>query len=92
MFYIYHFHLILKNNTLNTVGTDFNMLSEELMFNPQNAQDTACQQVSLIDDDSSEDTEYFLIELSSTNYNVIPGSPIQVVIFDEDSEGVYYAV
>ena len=56
------------------------------MFTPDNAQAVLCRQVPLINDDLAEDTELFLIDLSSTSENVQSGSPIQVTIFDQDSE------
>ena len=67
------------------------MFSEsELMFTPDNAQTARCQQIPVISDEFAEETELFLIRLSSSNVNVVSGPPVQVTILDQDSEATCY--
>lgn len=61
------------------------------MFTPDNVQTALCRQVPLINDSLAEDTEFFQLVLSSTNENVMPGPPVQITIFDQDSETKYTA-
>ena len=39
-----------------------------------------------MDDELVENAEHFLVELSTTDENVVLGPPIQVTILDNDSE------
>ena len=62
------------------------LLDSELMFMSGITQRTLCRQISLIDDDLAEGTEFFLISLSSSTAGVLLGPPTQVTIIDQDSE------
>ena len=59
------------------------------MFPPNNVQAALCRPIPVVSDDFAEETELFLIRLSSTNVNVVPGSPVQVTILDQDSEEIH---
>ena len=61
----------------------------ELVFTPNNALTALCRRIPVLSDDFAEETEVFLIDLSSTNGNVASGSSVQVTIFDQDSEGTF---
>ena len=66
---------------------DFGQVVEpNILFTPENAQQTLCRSIPLMDDELVENAEHFLVELSTTDENVVLGPPIQVTILDNDSE------
>ena len=62
------------------------LLDSELIFMPASSQSILCQQIPLVNDDSAEDTEFFLISLSSSTEGVLIDPPTQVTIIDQDSQ------
>ena len=90
VFRMLQLHHWIFNVPLHTVGSDFTMFMEsELVFPPNNAPAALCRPIPVVSDDFAEETELFLIRLSSTNINVVPGSPVQVTILDQDSEEIH---
>ena len=72
---------------LVTVGSDFGVLVEsDVVFTPDNAQDVICRQVPLTNDEFAEETELFLVRLSTMHDYVFPGPPINITVFDNDSK------
>ena len=69
------------------VGSDFGQVVEpDILFTPENAQQTLCRPIPLTDDAQAEDPELFVVRLSTSNDNVILGPLVHVTVFDNDSE------
>ena len=76
-------------NLLNLyiAGADFNEFAEpEVVFEATSVNQTICRNVIVVDDEISENTEYFLIEMSTSNHQVLLENYEQVSIIDNDGE------
>ena len=67
------------------VGADFNPLMDPaIVFTSANSQDPICRPVTVINDSVSEETEVFLIEMSTSREHVALSNATQVTISDDD--------
>ena len=69
--------------TFFAAGSDF-IIEAGLIFNSSTSY--LCHEVTLIDDNISEETEFFLIDFSSFDDNVLFGPVTEVMLLDEDSK------
>ena len=57
-----------------------------MVFEATSINQTICRNVIVVDDEISENTEYFLIEMSTSNHQVLLENYEQVSIIDNDGE------
>ena len=57
-----------------------------MVFEATSVNQTICRNVIVVDDEISENTEYFLIEMSTSNHQVLLENYEQVSIIDNDGE------
>ena len=59
-------------------------MESELVFTSTNSQEPICRSVAVINDSVSEETELFLIEMSTSRERVALSSAALVTILDDD--------
>lgn len=83
-----HCHLILPY----IAGSDFDAITEpEVVFTSTNSQQPICRTVTLINDQVSEGTEFFMIEMSTSMERVDLDDPAQVTVSDDDGQHTTYS-
>ena len=61
-------------------------MEPELVFTSTSSQEPICRQVMLINDEVSEGTEFFIIEMSTSMERVDLDSPALVTVTDDDGQ------
>ncbi len=73
------------NGVLTAAGEDF--VDKPVSFTFSVTQDTHCFNVSIINDDLYEETEYFFVNLTTAESSIaLAPSSVTVQIIDQDSE------
>ena len=69
------------------MGSDFGQFPvPDIIFTPENSQQTLCLPIPLINDNLTESSEVFFVSMRTTQEYVVLGPPAQVIIYDTDSE------
>lgn len=67
-------------------------MDPELVFTSTSSQDPICRPVTLVNDEVSEATEFFMIEMSTSVERVDLDDPALVTVSDDDGQYIQFTI